>query len=910
MMHAVSRCACSTLLKSVGRFALALLLVCSGCGVETAAPPTATPPAGGASPGEPSATAPVAAGEAGTAALPAATTAETPSQATPAPAAGAPAAGSAPQLAATNAPAPAAKPRPTPSPEQLAKWSVPNDPVLQLLACYDFDDFFVQDMAITPDGKQFVLGGSKLTLWTVGKSQPDVDLIANLLDENDVERPILSVGISPDGAWLAAGDQRGKLRVWKLSDLSEAYVVPAHEGRLTELVFSPDSKLLATTSYSGEVCLSQVTDGKKVRTLEVDQQEVSALVFLSDTHLVTAGREVGVWDVESGAKVTTISTEGVSQSILGLTPDRKALLYADGEGRSQGWDADSEKPTGLALSGSGARLIAFSPDGARIATYAGDSTVRLWNAQTRGVTQVLDATGDRTTALQWLPDSSAFVVASEQGRVRIWGTAESAKSLAIDPPSPPTLRESGTSAKRSDSPARFQQVLDFRSFPRLPEARSGYSYGGIETYTAPVAQDEAELFYRHHLGLAGWSELAPPDPTVPGLNFEKDGYALNVRFSPPSPPQPGHEQDLQVNLQFGGNYDARWLPRVAPIDGPVAWASRYLVSYRTKTDLMELEVALLKQLQMAGWTAYSRLITSQNELPDSRRLTFLQSGSELTVSLGYPADSKDEVFVQMGVSVTNKALPIPPDSGWIEFDSSTELRMVATTTLNLQETIQFYDDEMALEGWLPHKLGRRLDTENKRAFLPYFRGQQDVLIRLSSLPDGATRVLVGEAEPTSWQVKNETPADKEESAETPGIEAAEFKLPKGATAIKFDVDAQQIEFELTGVAPQALGELFVKQMEGLAWTRDGAGVLSDDYVFITYTSGKVELQLRATGSSKSSKAIISGDGLLWTKPLPTSPVRVSYETWLRRGGKRATLDHLDTFAGEMRQIPATNRASK
>jgi hypothetical protein len=850
------------------------------------------------------------AGEAGTAVLPAATSSETPSQATPEPAAGAPAVGAAPQLATANAPAPAAKPRPTPSAEQLAKWSVPTDPVLQLLACYDFDDFFVQDMAITPDGKQFVLGGSKLTLWTVGKSQPDVDLIANIPDENDVERPILSVGISPDGAWLAAGDKRGKLRVWKLSDLSHAYVIPAHEGRLTKLVFSPDSKLLATTSYSGEVRLWQVTDGKQVRSLKIGQQEVSALLFLTETRLVTAGRKTEVWDLETGEKVTTVSSERVSQPILGLSPDRETLLFTDGEGRSQGWNVESEKPTGLALSGSGARLVAFSPDGARIATYAGDSTVRLWNAQTRSVTQVFDATGDRTTALQWLPDSGALVVASEQGRVRIWGTAESAKSLAIDPPSPPTLRESGTSAKRSDSPARFQQVLDIRSFPRLPEARSGYAYGGMETYTAPVSQDEAELFYRHYLGLAGWSEIAQPDPSVPGLNFEKDGYALNVSFSPPVPPQPGREQDLQVNLRFGGNYDARWLPRIAPIDAPGSWSSRYLISYRTKTDLMELEVALLKQLQKAGWTAYSRLTAAQNEQPDSRMLAFLQSGSELTVTLGYPADSKDEVFVQMSVQVTNKSLPIPPDSGWIEFDSSTELRLVATTTLNLPETIQFYDEEMALEGWLPHKLGRRLDTENKRAFLQYFRGQQDVLIRLSTLPDGATRILVGEAEPTSWQVKNETPAAEEKFAETPGIEAAEFKLPKGATGIKFDVDDQQIEFELTGVAPQALGELFVKQMEGLAWTRDGAGVLSDDYVFITYTSGKVELQLRATGSSKSSKAIISGDGLLWTKPLPTSPVRVSYETWLRRGGKRATLDHLDTFAAEMREIPANKGASQ
>ena len=291
-------------------------------------------------------------------------------------------------------------------------------------------------------------------------------------------------------------------------------------------------------------------------------------------------------------------------------------------------------------------------------------------------------------------------------------------------------------------------------------------------------------------------------------------------------------------------------------------------------------------------------------------LAFLQGGSELTVSLGYPADANDQVFVQMSVNVTNKALPIPPDSGWIEFDSSTQLRMVATTKMTLQETIQFYDREMALDGWLPREARRRLDDEKKLAFVPYIRGQQDVLIRLATLPDGATRILVGEAEPTSWQVKNEAPPADDKPSETPGVEAADFKLPKGATAVKFDVDEKQIEFDLVDVAPQALGDLFVKQMEGLEWTRDGAGVLSDEYVFITYTRGKAEIQLRARGDGKSSKAMISGDGLLWTKPLPTAPVRVSYETWLRRSGGRASLDHLDAFAEEMRKIPVKNHSGQ
>jgi hypothetical protein len=50
--------------------------------------------------------------------------------------------------------------------------------------------------------------------------------------------------------------------------------------------------------------------------------------------------------------------------------------------------------------------------------------------------------------------------------------------------------------------------------------------------------------------------------------------------------------------------------------------------------------------------------------------------------------------------------------------------------------------------------------------------------------------------------------------------------------------------------------------------------------------------------------MIGGDGLLWGKPLPTAPVRISYETWLRRNRRDASLDLLDEFTAQMHKIPA------
>jgi hypothetical protein len=789
----------------------------------------------------------------------------------------------------------APKPPPTPSAEQIAKWAIPEHEPLQLLACSDgFGDPAVLGLALSPDGKQFALGGAKLTLWKTGATEPTANLMENYKAE-DVERPLPAVAISADGQWLAAGDQKGRVRVWTLADQKEVAKIDAHQGHIAELAFSPDSKLLATTSYSGEVTLWQLPEGKKLKSLKMSQQEIASLVFVSNTQLAFASNEASIWNIEKGEKETSLTTKRLNGPALGLSSDRRLLAFNDGDAGVQFWNVQESKLAGTPLRGASAQLIAFSSDGKRIATLSNRPEVRIWDAASGNTVQVIDADGDRTTALAWLPNANALMITSEYGRVRIWGTADAASAIGVQPLALPPL-PSAAAERRSLSSAQLKQVIDIRSFPRLPGAVPQMGDFAMCSCTAPVSQPDAELFYRYLLGKAGWAEL-PPSPMSPGLIFQKDGCQLNVSIAPPYAGAPAGDTGLQISLQFAGNYDARWLPKLSA-DPKSVFESFSSAMYRTKGDLTDVEVALLKQFHAAGWTAYSRLDASSSEDPESRTISMLQSGSELTVSIGRPADAKDELMVQTSMRVSPKSVPIPPDAGWIEFDSSTDLQFVINTKLDLKQTVDFFDKQMAAEGGLAREAGRKI--EDDKAWLPYLRGQQDIFLRLTTLPSGGTRIVAGDAHQSSWQLEK----PKAEKSDKPGLEAADFALPAGATAVKFDVDSKQINFEVPSTTATKLGEQFAKQMESLDWKRDGAGIVGDDYTFITYKKDKAEVQIRARPAGKNATAMISGDGLLWTKPLSTAAVRISYETWLRRHRYNATLDRLDDFFAEMHKIPA------
>jgi len=419
----------------------------------------------------------------------------------------------------------------------------------------------------------------------------------------------------------------------------------------------------------------------------------------------------------------------------------------------------------------------------------------------------------------------------------------------------------------------------------------------MDSYTTASTKVESETFYRYVLGQDGWTESPSPNPQYT-INFSKQGCPLDISFYENSTPG---ESALSVNLSSPGNYDSRWLPKLALIETGNSYGFFTSSSYRIKDTLSVIEVALIKLFHAEGWTGYTRLAAASNEQPDLRLITMIQGGLELSVMIGRPADQPDTWSIQTSVSSLENSLPVPLDSGWVEFDSSSELMMVANTKMTLQQTIEFYDKEMAADGWLARDSGRVLKEKEARAWSPYIRGQRDVTIGMQSLPDGSTRIIVGNPTELSWQLKKPAKVDTE-STKT-GIEVADWPLPKGATEVEYKVDEKQLRFSLPGIKPLDLIEKYSKQLVGLGWERDKSGVTSDEYALATFNKGTAELELRLRlNNEKDSGVSVDGSGLLWNKPLPTRPQAISFATWLMRHSYPTSLDRLEEFAAEMKAI--------
>lgn len=775
---------------------------------------------------------------------------------------------------------------PQPSKEQLAKWAHPKFEPLQLLACRESSETgFVSHMAHVMDGEQYITAGTKVVLWSLDSEMP-----THVFEELSGEQSIKSLAVSPNGKWFAAGDSEGTLRIWSISDRKQVISKQLYTTAIVQIAISPDGQDVCTISYGDEITTWSVPNLAQKNRFKVDTDSLTRIEYMTNDLLVAAGQTTSSWNIQTG-KLDKQLSPGRYNATLARSPDGARFLLGQGE-TLELWNIATQKSE-IALTGgfASSEITAFSDDGQHLATANGFA-IRIWDIASGRLVQVIDTFGWSVTGMNWLPKTNLLVVSSLNARVRIWGTKSAGQERGLQPLHA-TIAMPDRNAHEPATPTQLLHTIDLRTYPRMPGALVSTNNEFSLMYECPANIDEAKLFYRYQLGTDGWSEVEQAVATPHMIKFQKEGFGLTTTF------YDGSQLKTMVNVSFEGNYDLRWIPKLDDAAIEVVFENDDTVMYRVNGSVLDIETALLRKLPKAGWTAYSRLNSSHNEEEDVRHLTFLRGSMTLTVFVRRDPADLTKFIVQYGGILTAKSIPVPPDSGYVEFDGSTQPMLVATTAMDLKGTREYYDQAMVLESWLSRDFGRNI-KETDRNWLAYIRGQQEVTIGLQRLPNGRTRVTVGEdVERSSWQLAKATPPTSNDSVAI-GLEAVDFPILNESKVAKYDAIAKNVEFSMDATPLVKVGEIYKQHLLSMGWKTERPGIMEDDYVFLTFVQDKVEIDLRARVTEGKATVNVQGDGLLWNKPLPGSKRVISYETWLRVNYHPATLDLLDEYLTEMR----------
>lgn len=242
-----------------------------------------------------------------------------------------------------------------------------------------------------------------------------VELVRTLDGHQD---KVWNVAFSGDGAYMASSDQRGAIKVWDAALGQQAFAFSSQGASMNNLTFSPDSHLLASAQTIWDVKSRQV-----LHTLD-GRNYYNAAFSPDGVWLAVSGQHsIKLWDVASGQAARTFKAQADTVSFsIAFSPDGAMLASGEHDGVIRLWNVASGQVARTFTHDARKDVhdVAFSPDGKLLASVSIDSTVRLWNVASGQIVHSMRH-GDGLYGVAFSPDGRLVASAGCDRTVKLWG---------------------------------------------------------------------------------------------------------------------------------------------------------------------------------------------------------------------------------------------------------------------------------------------------------------------------------------------------------------------------------------------------------------------------------------------------------------------------------------------------------
>lgn len=220
---------------------------------------------------------------------------------------------------------------------------------------------------------------------TLGAMQAPATIEVRKLAEIDAKQSsIYYLRLHPNGKLLVSGSKDGQVKLWSWPEGEPIGALRAHESPLSGLAISPDGKFLATSGTPGDVKL---------------------------------------WSMEQGQVVQVLRSGIPPVHDISFTMDGQCLAAAIADGTVQFYMPQMSGPMVLPGHLGIINCVAFSPDGAFMATAGNDCMIHIWDLAIPNLIRVIKGHNRVIQHLEFSHDSKLLASASNDLAAKVWDVA-------------------------------------------------------------------------------------------------------------------------------------------------------------------------------------------------------------------------------------------------------------------------------------------------------------------------------------------------------------------------------------------------------------------------------------------------------------------------------------------------------
>ena len=290
----------------------------------------------------------------------------------------------------------------------------------------------VTRIMFTPDGGRLLTAGMDgfIHFW---------DHELHRLQSVSAGTPLFGLAMAPAGRELAAGGKDMVVRVWDCDTGVQLCALSRHPDEVSALGWMSDSQLV-TAGSQGNMIIWEVEQRRHVRHLRPHQEHVSNLI-VSKTggwYLTSSwDKSIRMWNPHHRERfVFPAGSQAVTA--VTLTQDEKLLCAGYWDGSIRVWDVETGRLFDEINAHAGSLIgCAVLPGSHSLVTVDQEGILKSWNFAEMGTTRFVNQHNGEVYSVQYTPDNVNVLTSGHDGELKVWDRNARSEAGYIDSQSGP-----------------------------------------------------------------------------------------------------------------------------------------------------------------------------------------------------------------------------------------------------------------------------------------------------------------------------------------------------------------------------------------------------------------------------------------------------------------------------------------